>query len=254
MRHQELSFLSAAAAAVLALFVFSSCQTATVTHVLPAYEAPLAKNDFQHVRTTAYTHTEADHRPYGARNALGGDLHAAGPAIRRTENTANPPVAGVIEQLGYERLAYSGAPHQPFSTDDDDGPVTLKAKVKTKSAKTKHPTKRAVAVKKPPKIGSAAADWSRWPAGTTFRLLSTGQMYRVEDYGWALAGRNTIDLYMPNERAMNSWGERQEPIQIVHWGNPDDSLKLLMPRMQYKHVRRMVLELQGNEEQAAALR
>ena len=255
MRHQGLSFLPATAVAVIALFVFSSCQTATVTYVLPTYEPPLVKNDFQHVRTTAYTHTEADHRPYGARNALGGELHAAGPAIRRAENTVRLPVGDAIEQLGYERLAYSGAPHQPFSADDDDRPVTNKAKVKTRNAKTKHPTKRAVAVtKKPPKIGSAAADWSRWPAGTTFRLLSTGQMYRVEDYGWALAGRNTIDLYMPNERAMNSWGEREEPIQVLHWGNPDDSLKLLLPRQQYKHVRRMVLELRGNEEEAAAMR
>jgi len=84
--------------------------------------------------------------------------------------------------------------------------------------------------------------------------MSTGQMYRVEDYGWALAGRNTIDLYMPNEHAMNSWGTREEPIQILHWGNPDDSLRLLLPRQRYKHVRRMVLELQGNEEEAAALR
>jgi 3D (Asp-Asp-Asp) domain-containing protein len=247
------SFTSAAAAAVAALFVFSSCQTATVTHVLPAYEAPLAKNDFQHVRTTAYTHTESDHRQYGARNALGGELHAAGPAIRRAENTVRPAVADIADQLGYERIAYSGAPRQPFSSDEDT-PVTIKVKVKPHAAKTKHPTKRALAAaKKPPKIGSAAADWSRWPAGTTFRLLSTGQMYRVEDYGWALAGRNTIDLYMPNEREMNSWGAREEPIEILHWGNPDDSLKVLLPRMQYKHVRRMVLELQGNEQEAAAL-
>jgi 3D (Asp-Asp-Asp) domain-containing protein len=255
LRLERLSLL-AAAAAVVALFVFSSCQTATVTHVLPAYEPPIAKSDLQHVRTTAYTHTEADHRQYGARNALGGELHAAGPAIhRRADNPVRPPITDVGDQLGYERLAYSGAPRQPFSTDDDEGPVTMKVKVKTHSSKTKHPTKRAVAVsKKPPKIGSAAADWSRWPAGTTFRIISTGQIYQVEDYGWALAGRNTIDLYMPNQRAMNSWGEREEPIQIIHWGSPDTSLKFLLPRQQYKHVRRMVLELQGNEEEAAALR
>ena len=78
-------------------------------------------------------------------------------------------------------------------------------------------------------------------------------MYRVEDYGWALSGRNTIDLYMSNQREMNSWGAREEPIQILHWGNPDDSLRLLVPRAHYKHVRRMVLELQGNEQEAAAL-
>src|SRR5204863_7491674 len=85
--------------------------------------------------------------------------------------------------------------------------------------------KRAVAASKPPKIGSAAADWARWPMGTTFRLLSTGQTYRVEDYGWALSGRNTIDLYMSNRRDMNTWGARQEPIQILHSGDPQQSLQ-----------------------------
>ena len=248
-----MSFTSAAAAAVAALFVFSSCQTATVTHVLPPYEPALVKNDFQHVRTTAYTHTESDHVEYGARNALGGELRPAGPAIRRAENSARPAVADIADQLGYQLTAYSRAPHQPFSSDED-APVIVKVKVNTHTSRMKHPTKRALAVaKKPPKIGSAAADWARWPAGTTFRLISTGQMYRVEDYGWALAGRNTIDLYMPNQREMNSWGAREEPIQILNWGSPNDSLRVLLPRQQYKHVRRMVLELQGNEQEAAVL-
>jgi 3D (Asp-Asp-Asp) domain-containing protein len=224
-----------------------------VTHVLPTYETPLVKSDFQSVKTTAYTHTESDHRQYGARNALGGELHAAGPAIRRAENTVRITFTDVGDQLGYERIAYSGAPHQPFSMDEDNPPKP-RVHVTTHSSKSKHPVKRGVAVaKKPPKIGSAAADWSRWPAGTTFRLISTGQMYRVEDYGWALAGRNTIDLYMPNQREMNSWGAREEPIQILHWGDPNDSLRVLLPRQQYKHVRRMVLELQGNDQEAAAL-
>jgi 3D (Asp-Asp-Asp) domain-containing protein len=253
LSYRKFSFCSALALAVVASFVFSSCSTTRVTHVLPAYEAPLAKNDFQDVKTTAYTHTESDHRQYGARNALGGELHAAGPAIRRAENTAHITLTDLGDQLGYERVAYSGAPHQPFSVDEDNSPIT-RSNVTKHGSKSKHPVKRGVAVtKKPPRIGSAAADWSRWPAGTTFRLLSTGQMYQVDDYGWALAGRNTIDLYMPNQRAMNSWGAREEPIQVLHWGNPNDSLHLLLPRQQYKHVRRMILELQGNEQEAAAL-
>jgi 3D (Asp-Asp-Asp) domain-containing protein len=113
--------------------------------------------------------------------------------------------------------------------------------------------KRAVVVSKP-RIGSAAADWSRWPAGTSFRLLSTGQIYRVDDYGWALAGRNTIDLYMPNQRAMNSWGARQETIQILQWGDPQESLQFLRRHQDYKHIKRMVLELEGHHDAAAALR
>jgi 3D (Asp-Asp-Asp) domain-containing protein len=223
-----------------------------VTHALPAYEPPLAKADFQHVRTTAYTHTESDHREYGARNALGGELHAAGPGVRRAETTVRSIFSDVGQQLGYEQVAYSEAPRQPFSLDDNTTVTTTR--VTTRVSISKRPAKRAIPVsKKPPKIGSAAADWSRWPAGTTFRLLSTGQIYRVEDYGWALAGRNTIDLYMANQREMNWWGAREEPIQILQWGDPANSLQLLLPRQRYKHVRRMVLELQGNEQEAAAL-
>src|SRR2546429_565333 len=94
----------------------------------------------------------------------------------------------------------------------------------------------------------------RWPAGTVFRLLSTGQNYRVEDYGWALSGRNTIDLYMANRREMNSWGARQETIQVLKWGDPQESLQFLRSHQNYRHIKRMVLELEGSEKEAAALR
>ena len=253
MRNPGFSFLSSAALAVVAIFVFSSCETARVSQArLPVYEPPLTRSDFQHVRTTAYTHTESDHRQYGARNALGGQLRAASPGIRRADNTRGLPPDLL------RRLEYFEALDQ--ASESEGLTIALQSKAKSKSAKaaksSKKPVKKAKAVKKkkkPPTIGSAAADWSRWPAGTTFRLLSTGQTYRVEDYGWALAGRNTIDLYMPNRRAMNSWGTRQERIEVLHWGNPDDSLKLLLPRQRHKHVRRMVLELQGNHEEAASL-
>ena len=89
--------------------------------------------------------------------------------------------------------------------------------------------------------------------GTTFRLLSTGQVYRIEDYGWALSGRNTIDLYMASRRDMNSWGARQEPIQILQWGDPQQSLQFLQSRQNYKHIKRMVLELEGRDREAASL-
>ena len=121
-------------------------------------------------------------------------------------------------------------------------------------AKPTRNAKRAVAVSKPPQIGSAAADWSRWPAGTVFRLLSTGQNYRVEDYGWALSGRNTIDLYMANQRAMNTWGARQETIEVLKWGDPQESLQFLRRHQDYRHIKRMVLELEGREKEAASLR
>jgi 3D (Asp-Asp-Asp) domain-containing protein len=236
-------------AAIGALFL-SACGT-TTSRALPQYESPLAKADFQNVRTTAYTHTESDHTQYGARNALGGELHAAGPAIHRAENVARARAISDSEGVDIRRVSNSGATLQPFSMDETK--TTTRVSTTTRVTKTTRRAKRAVAVAKPPKIGSAAADWGRWPMGTTFRLLSTGQIYRVDDYGWALSGRNTIDLYMANSRDMNTWGARQEPIQILQWGDPRQSLEFLAPRQNYKHVRRMVLELQGNEQEAAAL-
>jgi 3D (Asp-Asp-Asp) domain-containing protein len=196
------------------------------------------------VRTTAYTHTEADHTQYTNHNALGGELHAAGPAIHRAENVTRARAISDSDD-DFQRVSNSGASLQPFSLEE--------TRTTTRVTKTAHGAKRAIAVTRRPKIGSAAADWSRWPVGTTFRLLSTGQIYRVDDYGWALSGRNTIDLYMATRSAMNSWGARQEPIQILQWGDPQESLRFLTPHQNYKHIRRMVLELQGNEQEAAVL-
>jgi len=241
LTHAELRSLAFAVLAALIAIFFSACETTTVANRrLPAFEAPLAKRDFQSIRTTAYTHTESDHTQYSNRNALGGELHAASAPIHRAENTARAIPVGVADAT---RL-------QPFSIDE---PRTV-ARMTTRVTKiTRRGKKVVVAKAKPPKIGSAAADWSRWPAGTTFRLLSTGQIYRVDDYGWALSGRNTIDLYMATSQEMDSWGARAEPIQILHWGDPQESLRFLESRQTHKHVRRMVLELQGNEQEAASL-
>jgi hypothetical protein len=190
---------------------------------LPAYERPLARTDFQQVRTTAYTDTESDHRQYGNRTALGGVLRAAPPP-------ATPravPVASAVKRSqgnDYQQIAYV-SPSQPFVADNFSNRI----------------------------YGSAAADWARWPAGTVFRVVSTGQLYRVEDYGWALSGRNTIDLYMATPGEMNRWGVRQELIQIVQWGDEQESLRRLASHTKYRHIKRMVLELEGKQRAAAGL-
>lgn len=236
------------ALALAASALLTSCGTtqSTASRALPPYEPPIAKADFQNVRTTAYTHTESDHVAYGARNALGGILQSA-----------------TIPTGPYRETAPRALPVTDAREADDGVTIGLMTREKqTALAKKQQRAKKAKAVKAkrvrkpepPPRIGSAAADWSRWPVGTTFRVLSTGQMYRVDDYGWALAGRNTIDLYMANRRDMNTWGVRQEPIQVLRWGDPQQSLALLQQRQKYKHCRRMALQLQGLHDQAAALR
>ena len=208
-------------AVFIALILLTACGT---THTaLPAYEPPLAKTNFQEVRTTAYTHTESDHRQYGNHNALGGELHAAGPAIHRAEVVTRATLAYEVQRaIPVDGSNSYSPPLKRFSMEERE-PVTPGPKRAPRATRAVKPTrnaKRAVAVAKPPQIGSAAADWSRWPAGTVFRLFSTGQNYRVEDYGWALSGRNTIDLYMANQREMNNWGAREETIEILKWGDP----------------------------------
>ena len=244
MRNQK--FFSLFCVAISALFL-SACGTTSTTSrtsPLPKYETPLVKREFQNVRTTAYTHTEADHRQFSNHNALGGKLRAASGAIRRAEYSPRALPISDDAQSDYRRASYNPAAMERFSLE----PTRTTKVVKTKGGK-----KKRVTVVTKPQIGSAAADWSRWPAGTVFRLLSTGQIYKIDDYGWALAGRNTIDLYMPTRSAMNAWGAREERIQVLRWGDPNESLRLLQGHQGYRHIRRMVLQLQGQEVAAASL-
>jgi len=138
---------------------------------LPPYEKPLARTRFQTVRTTAYTHSERDHRRYGALTALG------------------------------TRLRYDN------------------------------------------KVHSAAADWARWPAGTLFRIQETGELCQVDDYGWALAGRNTIDLYKTSRQEMCRWGTQRVHIEVLQWGDPWASYRRLKPVRSHRHVKRMMKEI-----------
>ena len=205
----------------------------------------MARADLQTVRTTAYTHTESDHLAYGARNALGGTLQSAtipeGP-YRQARKALKVSLRDEAE----EGLSYG------LMTREKRKALAKKKATKAQKGKQKKTARNRKP--QPPRIGSAAADWSRWPVGTTFRVLSTGQVYKIDDYGWALAGRNTIDLYMATRGDMNRWGVRHEKIQVLNWGDRAASISLLTARQHYKHCRRMLLALQDRHEEAAALR
>ena len=229
----------------------------------------MAQADIQTVRTTAYTHTEDDHLTYGARNALGGTLRSA---IARNEVAELPTELPEFDVDADDNITIALSAREKKTAAAKKKSKTAKS---AKAAKTARNAKRAKESKqakhaknrkrvdrgrfslfrKPqPRIGSAAADWSRWPVGTTFKVLSTGQVYKIDDYGWALAGRNTIDLYMATKGDMNRWGVRHEQIKVLNWGDREASLALLERRQQHKHCRRMMLALQNRHEEAAALR
>lgn len=93
-------------------------------------------------------------------------------------------------------------------------------------------------------VRSAAADWSWLPLGTRFVLSEDkDQQYVIEDYGSALVGRQTIDMYMPNMRMVRQWGVKHVEIEILEWGSKQMSLKLLEGRQRRDHVRQMVAAL-----------
>ena len=120
------------------------------------------------VRTTAYTHTEADHVKYGKKTALGTDLRYT------------------------------------------------------------------------PEYHSVAADWSRFPLGTKFRIKGYDRLFVVDDYGSALAGTRTIDIYFPTRERMNNWGVRHVEVQILEFGSFHESRKILAARATHPHCLAML--------------
>lgn len=93
-------------------------------------------------------------------------------------------------------------------------------------------------------VMSAASDWSRFPLGTHFRIVGTNDEYMIDDYGVALVGTNTIDLYKPSRLEMKRWGVRRVDIDVLEWGSSEKSLKVLAPRAHHSYIRRMIADLQ----------
>jgi 3D (Asp-Asp-Asp) domain-containing protein len=102
-------------------------------------------------------------------------------------------------------------------------------------------------------VRSAAADWSRYPVGTLFRITSQPDVtYVVDDYGSALVGTGTIDIYKPSRKQMNDWGVRHVNIEVLQWGSYQRSVAIMKDRMRWPHVRRMVEDIQSNAMQTTA--
>ena len=139
---------------------------AIVLFAIPTLQADPAISNFQaanaqnmahirKVRTTAYTHTEADHIKYAKSTASGTELRA--------------------------EVSYT----------------------------------------------SAASDWSVFPVGTIFRIRGLDRIFVIDDYGSALVGTETIDLYHPNTKGMNIWGVQHVDIEILEYGSLEESLDIL---------------------------
>lgn len=96
-------------------------------------------------------------------------------------------------------------------------------------------------------VRSAAADWSVFPVGTVFMIQSDpSSVYVIDDYGSALVGTRTIDIYKPTTGQMNLWGTRHVNIRILKWGSYKKSLAILAPRAsKAPHVREMIGRLRN---------
>lgn len=93
---------------------------------------------------------------------------------------------------------------------------------------------------------SAAADWSKYPVGTQFRIVGQPYLYEIDDYGSELVGKNTIDLYTPTLEMMDEWRAREVEIEIVKWGCWDRCIQVMEPRRKlYPHVAEMYGRIVG---------
>jgi len=97
-------------------------------------------------------------------------------------------------------------------------------------------------------VRSAASDWSRFPLGTRFRIVKTDEEYVIDDYGTALVGTDTIDLYKPSRLEMKRWGVRHVDIDILQWGSEEQSIKVLTPRTKHPTPRRMLVSLASKKK------
>ena len=89
-------------------------------------------------------------------------------------------------------------------------------------------------------VRSAASDWSVFPLGTVFKIEGEPYLYQVDDYGSALVGTKTIDLYKPDSDGIKQWGARNVRIKVLKWGSYANSMKVLSERTSYGHVRAMI--------------
>ena len=102
-------------------------------------------------------------------------------------------------------------------------------------------------------VRSAAADWSRYPVGTRFRIANQPNIiYEVDDYGSALVGTGTIDIYKPSRSLMDAWGVRHVDIEVIQWGSYARSMAIMKDRMKWPHIRHMMADIQSGVYWAAA--
>ena len=143
-------------------------------------------------------------------------------------------------------LSLSAASEGTSSDADAGGPVSVfvrtTAYTHTEADHVKYGNKTALGtvLRYTPEYHSAAADWSRFPLGTKFRIKGYDRIFVVDDYGSALVGTKTIDIYFPTVERMKNWGARLVEIQILEMGSFHESRKILAARANHPYCLAML--------------
>ena len=84
--------------------------------------------------------------------------------------------------------------------------------------------------------------------GTQFKIKGQPYIYTVDDYGSALVGTATIDIYQPTKALMRSWGTRVVEIEVIKWGSSRESMEKLAQRRGYRHCNNMYANLEKMQQ------
>lgn len=165
-------------------------------------------------------------------------------AYAKNESFALPPVSStaVSAAIGKPRDKHS-MPVYAFS--DRNRIVRTTAYTSTESDHLIYGDKNATGttLRYNDRVRSAAADWSFYPVGTTFRIAGLPYLYVVDDYGSALLGTGTVDIYTPTKDVMDLWATRNVEITVVQWGSMNRSAELLSQRTKYTHCCKMLANI-----------
>jgi 3D (Asp-Asp-Asp) domain-containing protein len=173
-------------------------------------------------------------------------LALAALGLASCESASSSSSSASMLRSGYKSLAASGGDRSNTRTAKWDGTIKATKIVRTTAYHAKESDHIIYGDKSAygtplryGKVRSAAADWSRYPVGTVFRIRGLPYLYIIDDYGSALVGKDTIDLYKSGAREMNWWGVRHVKIDILRWGSFDLSHQILAKRVQHPHCKKM---------------
>lgn len=172
---------------------------------------------------------------------VSGSIHSPGSTVKDFKVT--PPSSTLIASAAGKPKDKHSMPVYPFS--ERHRVVRTTAYTCSECDHIQYGSKNAAgtALRYSDRVRSAAADWSFYPVGTVFRVKGMNQLYVIDDYGSALTGTGTIDMYQPSKELMNKWGRRNVEISVVQWGSFKRSAEILSQRTKFDHCRQMLANI-----------